>query len=114
MKKLIAITIIISMSLAMIYIMNQSPVWLWALTFGVIGGAFLIVFVWSCCKLSAIATEREDEILLFEWRKGLTRGCLVRVNGRKMVVQSNDGRVCEVSDHNGSMFVLLADLWPVE
>jgi TRAP-type C4-dicarboxylate transport system permease small subunit len=72
MKKLIAIAVIICMSLAMIYIMNQSPVWLWALTFGTVGCAFLIMFVWSCCKLSSIATEREDEILLSEWRKGLT------------------------------------------
>jgi len=76
----------------------------------------MYIFLYSLCRLSGEASEREERINLTAWRKGLQRNDLVRVGGMVYRIETfHPNGVIELFRYsNGNKFVTIDEVCPVE
>ncbi len=76
----------------------------------------MYIFLYSLCRLSGEASEREERINLEAWRKGLQRGDLVNVKGMVHRIEAFHPKgVVELFRYSQeNTFATLGECWPVE
>jgi len=95
---------------------NPTPFNKWVASCLFVALVLMYFFLYSLCRLSGEASEREERINLEAWRKGLQRGHLVRVKGVVHRVEAlHPHGVVELFRYSqDNTFATLDECWPVE
>lgn len=114
MKKLIAIAVIVTLALLMIYIMNDTKLFRFLFGFGSLTAWATVaaVYGFQCLRYAAKKADDENHARLTEWRKNLKYPDVVYYKGRQFKVENNYGDKCQITNYNDHIIVRLTDLMP--
>jgi len=104
------------LTVAYLLIFNPTPFNNWIAACLSVFLILVYLFLYSLCRLSGEASEREERLHLAAWRKGLQRGDLVNVRGMVHRIEALHPKVVvelfRYSEENS--FATLGECWPVE
>jgi len=113
-KLMLSIGIVLTLSYILIF--NPTPWNRFISAMLIVCLAAMYLFLYSLCRLSGEASEREELINLEAWRKGLQRGDLVNVKGMVHRIEALHPKgVVELFRYSQeNTFATLSECWPVE